>query len=160
MDSKGVRLPDGIDDVLEVITQQIESRFRMSLPELRQAVQAAPQANPEATDVVKWHGLLVESQTALERAEDNLLAALESRPSEVDDPALGLAHRVTVAVAARDGRATVVRWLLDPVAPGKQGLAAERLARLSRGARKGPAVQTSAPVRPATAPATGRGVLR
>ncbi|MFE0187983.1 hypothetical protein [Streptomyces sp. NPDC058989] len=153
-------MPDGIDDVLEVITQQIENRFRMSLPELQQAVQAAPQANPDATDVVKWHGLLIESQTALERAEDNLLAALESQPSEVDDPTLDLAHRVNVAVAARDGRATVVRWLLDPAAPGKQGLAAERLARLSRGAPKGPAVQTSAPIRPATAPATGRGALR
>src|SRR5205807_3153059 len=98
----------------------------------------------------------------LVRAEDDLLAALETQPSEVDDPTMDLAHRVNAAVSARDGRAMVVRWLLDPAAAGKQALAAERLARLSRSARKGPAVQTSAPIGPATASAlaTGRGVLR
>ena len=60
---------------------------------------------------------------------------------------MGLAHRVNAAVTTRDGRAMVVRWLLDPDAPGKKDLAAQRLARLRP--RSGPAVQTSAPNRPA-----------
>lgn len=155
-------MSDGMEDVVGVLTEQIEARFAMSMAELKAAVAVAPAANAEATGVVKWHGLLVESQAALERAEDALLAALETQPSEVDDPTMDLAHRVNAAVAARDGRAMVVRWLLDPAAPGKQGLAAERLARFSRGARTGPAVPTSAPVRPATtpAPAARGGVLR
>ncbi|MFI9755758.1 hypothetical protein [Streptomyces collinus] len=148
-------MSDGIEDVVGVLTEQIEARFSTSMIDLKDAVAVAPAANPEATDIVKWHGLLVESQAALVRAEDALLAALETQPSEVDDPTMDLAQRVNAAVSARDGRAMVVRWLLDPAAPGKQDLAAQRLARLSRGARKGPAVQTSAPVRPATAPLRG-----
>ncbi|MFJ6752198.1 hypothetical protein ACIQNI_29045 [Streptomyces sp. NPDC091266] len=152
---------DGADGVMGVITEQIEARFDMSFAELSRAVTAAPQANREATDVVRWHGMLAESQTVLENAEGSLLAELESQPSELDDRAMEMAHRVNAAVTARDGRAMVMRWLLDPDAPGKQNLAAERLARLSQGARKGPAVQTSAPARPANAPAaTGRGALR
>ncbi|MEV5506588.1 hypothetical protein [Streptomyces orinoci] len=157
-------MSDDIEDVVGVLTEQIEARFAMSMGELKAAVAVAPAANPEATDVVKWHGLLVESQTVLERAEDELLAALETQPSEVDDPTMDLAHRVNAAVSARDGRAMVVRWLLDPAAPGKQGLAAERLARLGRGSRQGPAVPTSPAIRPATAatpvPAARGGVLR
>ncbi|WP_406395072.1 hypothetical protein OG806_35625 [Streptomyces sp. NBC_00882] len=141
-------------DVVRVLTERIEARFDMGMDQLKAAVAAAPTANPDATDVVKWHGLLVEAQSVLERAEDELLAALHTQPSEVDDPTMGLAHRVNAAVTARDGRAMVVRWLLDPNAPGKKDLAAERLARLRP--RTGPAVQTSAPNRPAgsTAPAT------
>ncbi|MDJ0464672.1 MULTISPECIES: hypothetical protein [Streptomyces] len=156
---------DGFEDVVGVLTEQIEAHFEMGMDQLKAAVAVAPTAHPDATDVVKWHGLLVGSQTALDRAENDLLGALQSQPSEVDDPTMGLAHRVNAAVTARDGRAMVVRWLLDPAAPGKQGLAAERLARLSRGTRKGPAVQTSPPQRPAVAPApapvlrAGRGAL-
>ncbi|NJQ03358.1 hypothetical protein [Streptomyces zingiberis] len=157
---KEFSVPDGIEDVVGVLTEQIERRFEMSMDELTAAVDAAPDANPEATDIVKWHGLLTESQAALGRAEDDLLAALQRQHSEVDDPTLDLAHRVNAAVTTRDGRALVVRWLLDPDAPGKKDLAAERLARLNGGSRRGPAVPTSAPARPATAPATGRGVLR
>ncbi|OKI09398.1 hypothetical protein A6A06_01425 [Streptomyces sp. CB02923] len=145
-----------------VITGQIETRFDMSFAELQEAVTAAPQANREATEIVHWHGMLAESQHILERAEDQLVAELESQPDELDDQAMERAHRVNAAVTARDGRAMVVRWLLDPAAVGKQGLAAERLARLSRGARQGPAVQTSAPARTAPAPGPGaaRGVRR
>ncbi len=155
-------ISDGVEDVVGVLTEQIEARFTMSMEQLKAAVAVAPAANPDATDVVKWHGLLVGSQSALERAENELLAALETQPNEVDDPTMGLAHRVNAAVATRDGRALVVRWLLDPDAPGKKDLAAERLARLNRRARKGPAVQTSAPLRPATAPApqANKGALR
>ncbi len=146
-------ISDGTEDVVGVLTERIEAHFGMGMDRLKAAVALAPTANPDATDVVKWHGLLVDSQTLLDRAEDDLLAALETQPSEVDDPTMGLAQRVNAAVTARDGRAMVVRWLLDPDAPGKKDLAAERLARLNRGVRKGPAVPTSAPHRPAVAPA-------
>ncbi|MFF1272339.1 hypothetical protein ACFVZC_02750 [Streptomyces marokkonensis] len=152
-------MPDGIsdesEDVVGVLTERIEARFGMGMDQLKSAVAAAPTANPEATDVVKWHGLLVEAQSVLDRAEDDLVAALQTQPSEVDDPTMGgLAHRVNAAVTARDGRAMVVRWLLDPDAPGKKDLATQRLARLRP--RTGPAVQTSAPHRPAgtSAPAS------
>lgn len=142
----------GPEDVVGVLTEQVEAQFGMGMDQLKDAVAAAPTANPDATGVVKWHGLLLDAQSVLDRAEDDLLTALETQPSEVDDPTMDLAQRVNAAVTARDGRALVVRWLLDPDAPGKKGLAAERLARLS-GVRKGPAVQTSAPHRPAVAPA-------
>ncbi|CAL9410387.1 MULTISPECIES: hypothetical protein [Streptomyces] len=149
---------DAIDDVVGVLTEQIEIRFGMSMDQLKAAVAAAPTANSQATDVVKWHGLLLESQAALERAEDTLVAALDGQPSEVDDPTMELAHRVNAAVTARDGRAMVVRWLIDPEARGKQDLAARRLARL-RG-RQGPAVTTSPPPRPATTQQQGRSLAR
>ncbi|MFE1407849.1 hypothetical protein ACFW5D_30335 [Streptomyces sp. NPDC058770] len=144
---------DGSDDVVGVLTERIEAHFGMGMDQLKGAVAAAPTANPDATDVVKWHGLLVDSQAVLDRAEDGLLAALETQPSEVDDPTMSLAQRVNVAVIARDGRAQVVCWLLDLDAPGRKDLAAERLARLNRSARKGATVQTSAPHRPAVVPA-------
>ncbi|MET7737328.1 hypothetical protein ABZT02_39295 [Streptomyces sp. NPDC005402] len=144
-------ISDGAEDVVGVLTERIEARFAMDMDQLKAAVAAAPAANPAATDVVKWHGLLVEAQLVLDSAEDDLLAALDTQPSEVDDPAMGLAHRVNAAVATRDGRALVVRWLLDPDAPGKKELAAERLARLR--IHTGPAVPISAPHRPATTPA-------
>ncbi|WP_055607573.1 hypothetical protein [Streptomyces prasinus] len=153
-------MPDEAEDVVGVLTEQIEQRFGMNIGELKAAVTAAPEANRQATDIVRWHGLLTETQTVLERAEDDLLRALETQPSEVDDPTMDLAHRVNAAVSARDGRAMVVRWLLDPDAPGKRGPAADRLARFNRSQRPGPAVPTSAPARPATATTTGRGVLR
>ncbi|MFD7320617.1 hypothetical protein ACFV9D_05920 [Streptomyces sp. NPDC059875] len=153
-------MSDGIEDVVDVLTEQIEARFGMGMDELKAAVAAAPAANRDATDVVRWHGLLTESQEALERAEDALVAALESQPSEVDDPTMDLANRVNAAVTACDGRALVVKYLLDPHALGKQHLAAERLARLTPTTRRGPAVQTSTPVRPAAAPVPDRGAVR
>ncbi|MYU06121.1 hypothetical protein GTY81_20020 [Streptomyces sp. SID8366] len=151
-------MSDGIsadsEDVVGVLTERIEAHFDMGMGQLKATVAAAPMANPDATDVVMWHGLLVEAQSVLERAEDDLLAALQAQPSEVDDPTMALAHRVNAAVTTRDGRALVVRWLLDPDALGKKDLAAQRSARLRP--RTGPAVQTSAPSRPAgaAAPAT------
>lgn len=144
-------ISDGAEDVVGVLTERIEARFGVGMDQLKAAVAAAPTANPDASDVVKWHGLLAQAQSVLDRAEDDLLASLDTQPSEVDDPVRGLAHRVTAAVTARDGRAQVVRWLLDPDAPGKKELAAERLARLRP--RTGPAVQTSAPQRPMGTPA-------
>ncbi|MFE9970202.1 hypothetical protein ACFYRD_05440 [Streptomyces hirsutus] len=153
-------MSDDADDVVGVLTEQIEQRFSMNIETLKAAVTAAPDANCQATDVVRWHGLLTESQTVLERAGDDLLRALETQPSEVDDPTMDLAHRVNAAVSTRDGRAMVVRWLLDPDAPGKRGPAADRLARLNRSQRPGTAVPTRTAARPATALAAGQGVLR
>ncbi|WP_411574854.1 hypothetical protein [Streptomyces fradiae] len=144
-------IPDIGEDVVGVLTAQIEAHFAMGMDHLKAVVTNDPAANPYVTDVVKWHGLLLDAQSALDRAEDDLLAALETQPSEVDDLTMDLAHRVNAAVTARDGRALVVRWLLDPDAPGKTDLAAERLARLR--SRTGPAVQTSPARRTAGAPA-------
>ncbi|MGW0137527.1 hypothetical protein [Streptomyces calvus] len=152
-------ISNGTEDVVGVLAEQIEVRFGMDIDRLKAAVAAAPTANPAAADVVKWHGLLLASQAVLNRVEDDLLAALETQPSEIDDPTMDLAHRVNAAVTARDGRAMVIRWLLDSHAPGQQDLAAERLARF-RGTGRGPAVSTSPPPRPATVPQAGRGVLR
>ncbi|WP_405889810.1 hypothetical protein OG427_07100 [Streptomyces sp. NBC_00133] len=148
-------MPDGVDDVMGVITEQIEARFQMSLLELRQAVAAEPQANREATEVVHWHGLLVEAQRALEKAEDDLVGVLSTEPGELDDPAMDLAHQVNSAVSVRDGRAMVVRFLLDP---GKRGPGAWRGA--SPTASRGPALQTSPPARPVAPAASVRGVTR
>ncbi|WP_198358339.1 hypothetical protein [Streptomyces fildesensis] len=145
---------DSTQDVVGVLTDQIEAHFDMDIAQLKAAVAVQPTASPDATEVVRWHGLLVGAQSVLDRAEDDLLAALETQPSEVDDPTMGLAHRVNAAVTARDGRALVVRWLLDPGAPGKKDPAAQRPGQLQRADRTGPAVQTSVAPRPASAPAS------
>ncbi|MFJ5265497.1 hypothetical protein ACIQAC_34025 [Streptomyces sp. NPDC088387] len=153
-------IPHAVENVLGVLTDRIEARFAMCIDALEAAVAEVPTADPEAAEVVKWYGLLVEAQAVLDRTEDALLAALENQPSEVDDPRLELAERVNAAVTARDGRALVVRWLLDPDAPGKRGAAAEGPGRLLP--MPGPAVQTSAPYRfagtPAPGPRAGRSV--
>jgi hypothetical protein len=111
---------DGVEDVLEVIGRQIEERFQLSLPELGATIAAAPEDNAEARDVLYWYGLLAASQSALERSENELLAALGATPDQLSDDQMDLAHRVNAAVGSRDGRAMVVRHLLDPNAPGKQ----------------------------------------
>ncbi|MEU9735246.1 hypothetical protein [Streptomyces sp. NPDC048002] len=152
-------ISDGTVDVVDVLTEQIEARFGLSMEQLKAAVAAAPDANPDATDIVHWHGLLQESQTVLDRAEHDLMVVLATQPGPVADRTHALVRRVEAAVVTRDGRAQTVRWYLDPTAPGKQGLAAERLARL-RATRRGPAVPTSAPPRPATAPQAAKGVTR
>ncbi|MEK8146240.1 hypothetical protein NKH18_48425 [Streptomyces sp. M10(2022)] len=69
-------MPDTSEDVMSVLTERIEDRFQMPLADLRRAVEAAPQANPEATTLVHWHGLLAETQQALDTAEDALVEAL------------------------------------------------------------------------------------
>ncbi|MBB0246876.1 hypothetical protein FNQ90_22820, partial [Streptomyces alkaliphilus] len=114
-------MSDGTDDVVDVLTEQIERRFDMSMDELRAAVAAAPEAHGEATELVRWHALLTEAQTAVDTAEDDLLRAMETQTDRIDDPTMDIARRANNAVFARDGRAMVVRWLLDPEAPGKRG---------------------------------------
>ncbi|MEU4174795.1 hypothetical protein [Streptomyces sp. NPDC026589] len=157
-------MTDGLDDIVSVLTDRIETRFGMRLDLLRKAVAARPTAYPAATEAVTWHGRLVESQADLDRAEDALLAVLDTQSREIDDPALALAFQVDAAVQIRDGRAMVLRLLLDPDAPQKQGLAAQRLARLTRGDRTGPAVSASAPPHSTTSvpsvPVAGRSVRR
>ncbi|MFB7270747.1 hypothetical protein [Streptomyces sp. NPDC056244] len=145
-------MSDSADDVMTVITEQIEKRFGMGLPELRRAVAAAPDANSAATEVVYWHGLLSEAQTVLERAEDELVTVLHTRQGELDDPAMDLAHQVNTAVAVRDGRAVVITYLLDPDSPGKQNPGASRGPAPAAGHR--PALRTSPPARPATTTAS------
>lgn len=151
------------DDVIGVLTERIEQRFEMSLGDLAAAVAAAPQANPAATEIVHWHGLLTDAQADLERAEDELLAALATQHGEVDDPTVALAYRVNEAVTVRDGRAMTVRFLLDPDEALRARFAAHGTLRETAGARRGPAVTTSpaiptAPAAP-TLPATVRGAV-
>lgn len=149
---------DGSDDVLGVITGQIETRFGMSFTALRGAVEKSPDANPQATQVVYWHGMLSQAQTALEQAEDDLLAVLDTEPGPLGDPVMNLAQRVNAAVAVRDGRALIITHLLEPHTTGGQGTGT------SAARRRGPALRTSQPPPasvsvPAT-PAPAKGVGR
>ncbi|MER5828696.1 hypothetical protein ABT086_42510 [Streptomyces mirabilis] len=146
------------EDVIGVVTERIEDRFQMPLADLRRAVQAVPQAHPEATSVVHWYGLLAETQDALETAEDALVEALVTQSGELDDSAMELAHQVNAAVTARDGRAMVVDYLLDPHAPGKRGPGAWRGA--DPASRRAPALPTSAPALPETRGNPTRGAAR
>ncbi|GHD79380.1 hypothetical protein ACFQL8_19305 [Streptomyces goshikiensis] len=142
-------MPEELDDVLGTFARQIESRFQMPLHQLRRAVTAAPQANPEATAMARWYGLLEEAQEALSTAEDHLLAALDRAPAgELEDPVMALADRVNTLVAVRDGRAMVVRHLLDDNAPGRRAQGVWRGA-----ARTGPAIVTTPVARTAALPA-------
>ncbi|MFH9474459.1 hypothetical protein [Streptomyces globisporus] len=149
-------MPDVSEDVMSVLTERIEERFQMPLADLRRAVEKAPQANPEATALVHWHGLLTETQQALDTAEDALVEALGTQPADVlDDPVMELAHQVNSAVASRDGRAMVVNYLLDPNAPGKRGPGVWRGA--SPAARRAPALPTSPSTLPIARNTTARG---
>ncbi|WP_030661507.1 hypothetical protein [Streptomyces cellulosae] len=151
-------MPEFSEDVMGVVTERIEDRFQMPLADLRRAVQAAPQANLDATSVVHWYDLLVETQDALGTAEDALVEALGTQPGELDDDVMELAHQVNAAVTARDGRVMVVNHLLDPLAPGKRGPGAWRGA--GPAARRAPALPTSASALPSERSIPTRGVTR
>ncbi|MGW1974180.1 hypothetical protein [Streptomyces sp. NPDC001889] len=139
-------MPDESDDVMGVLAARIEEKFQMGLPALRRAVAFAPHASPAATEAVRWYALLATAQEALGRAEDALVEVLMSKPpGELDDPVMQLAHRVNAAFDIRDGRAMVLRQLLDPQAPGTPGVWRGTAAT----ARRGPAPTTSTPARPA-----------
>ena len=143
-------MPEELDDVLGAFAQQIEARFHMPLHQLLEAVKAAPQANSDASTVARWYGLLEEAQGVLDRAEDDLVDALGRAPAgELDDPVMALADRVNTLVTVRDGRAMVVRHLLDDNARGNRSTPGAW-----RGAvRTGPAIQTTPVARPTAAPA-------
>ncbi|MFZ3470424.1 hypothetical protein ACODT4_15345 [Streptomyces sp. 2.9] len=150
-------MPEELDDVLAAFTQQIQARFQMPLHQLRDAVTAAPEASPDATTVVRWYGYLEEAQGLLSRAEDDLVLALDQAPvGELDDPVMALADRVNALVAVRDGRAMVVRHLLDDNAPGR------RTPGPWRGTvRTGPAIETTPVARPSAVPSVPvRGGMR
>ncbi|MFH9071423.1 hypothetical protein [Streptomyces alboflavus] len=152
-------MPDDADDVMGVITQQIEARFQMPLADLRRAVAAAPHANNDATVVVKWYGMLTEAQEVLEKAEDALVAALDSAPGDVlDDSVMALAHQVNAAVAVRDGRAMVVRHYTDPNSLGRRGPGAWRGAEVAP--RRSPALQTAPAPSTPTPSVPVRGAVR
>ncbi|MEU7601902.1 hypothetical protein [Streptomyces sp. NPDC041003] len=150
-------MSEELDDVLGTFAQQIEARFQMPIRQLRDAVTAAPEANPDATTVARWYGHLEEAQGALSRAEDELVLALDRAPvGELEDPVMALADRVNTLVAVRDGRAMVVRHLLDDNAPGKRVPGAWRGA-----SHTGPAIPTTPVARPAAVPAVPvRGGMR
>ncbi|MFC8198948.1 hypothetical protein ACFUTV_26665 [Streptomyces sp. NPDC057298] len=151
-------MPEFSEDVMAVVTERIEDRFQMPLADLRRAVQAAPQANPEATSVVHWYGLLAETQDALDAVEHALVESLGTQPGELDDAIMELAHQVNAAVTARDGRVMVVNFLLDPLIPGKRGPGVWRGA--SPAARRALALPTSAPALPGERGNPTRGVTR
>ena len=154
-------MPDA-DDVLGVLTEQIQSRFQMPVAELRRAVAAAPQAHPDATTIVRWHGLLTEAQQVLDRAEDALAEALAQHVDTVPDgefvelpeQVMQLADMVNIAHTVRVGRAMSLAHFLDPQAIGNRGSGTWRAA---APARRGPALPTAAPSLPATAQAPVRG---
>ncbi|MEW1633563.1 hypothetical protein ACWC98_21495 [Streptomyces goshikiensis] len=144
-------IPDVFDgDVLGLFAARIEAQFGLGMRELTQAVHAAPQAHPGATQAVHWYGLLSQAQQVLETAEDTLLAALETAVGDqLDDPVMELAHRVNHAVAARDGRAMTLRFLLQDPA---------ETARIQQ--RFGPRVTTTLPTSVPAQPARIRGGTR
>ncbi|WP_308404202.1 hypothetical protein [Streptomyces sp. ATCC 21386] len=158
-------MPDA-DDVLGVLTEQIQSRFEMPIADLRRAVAAAPQASPDATTIVRWHGMLTEAQHVLDRAEDALAEALARHVDTVSDGefvelpehVMQLADTVNIAHTVREGRAMTVRHLLDPQAIGNRSPGAWR--GIAPAARRGPALPTAAPSLPATAQAPVRGAAR
>jgi hypothetical protein len=154
---------DESDDVMRVLTEQIESRFGMSVTSLRRAVAFAPHVSPPAVEVVRWHGLLATAQSALERAEDALVAVLDTVPGDLEedhDRIMYFANRVNESVQIRDGRASVLTFLLDPEAPGTHGPAAWRGAVPAHRQGK-PALPTTTPALPTVPSAlVGRGMAR
>jgi hypothetical protein len=144
-------IPDVFDgDVLGLFAARIEAQFGLAMSELAQAVHAAPQAHPGATQAVHWYGLLSQAQQAVETAEDALVAALDTAVGDqLDDPVMELAHRVNHAVAARDGRAMTLRFLLQ--APAEQARIQQRF---------GPRVTTTLPTPVPAQPVRIRGGVR
>lgn len=144
-------IPDVFDgDVLGLFAARTEAQFGLAMSELAQAVQAAPQAHPGATQAVHWYGLLSQAQQAVETAEDALVAALDTAVGDqLDDPVMELAHRVNHAVAARDGRAMTLRFLLQ--APAEQARIQQRF---------GPRVTTTMPTPVPAQPVRIRGGVR
>ncbi|MET9374018.1 hypothetical protein ABZX98_07690 [Streptomyces sp. NPDC002992] len=143
--------PDFLDgEIVAVLAEQIETHFTMSLPELARAVKAAPHAHAGATNVVHAYGLLTQAQSAVEKTEDALLAALETAVGEIlDDPVMGLAQQVNEAVELRDARAERLRFLLD-VPAGKPEMRT----------RPAPRLTTTLPAAAPAQPARISGVAR
>jgi hypothetical protein len=152
--------PVDADGVLEVLAAEVRERFGRSLGDLRTLTATQPDRAPGAGEVLRWFDQVIEAQKFLEDAEDALVDVLAAGGTEpLTEDQMDLAATVDAAVTIRDGRAMTVRFLLDPDAPGKQNQAARGEA---LGVRRPPALTTSMPPRPATAPAsaTAAGVRR
>ncbi|MCY0931530.1 hypothetical protein OTB20_36175 [Streptomyces sp. H27-H1] len=100
------------DDVLDVLTRHIEAEFELPLGHLLQDAVAIGRAHP-ATEVLRWYGLTAEAEAVVEQAEDTLLAAIGPAPGKLAPSQMVIAHQVNTAVAARDGRAMVLRRLIN-----------------------------------------------
>lgn len=140
--------PVDADGVLEVLAAEIRERFGHSLENLRTLEATQPDRVPGASEVLRWFDQVTEAQLFLEDAENALVDVLvtaESAPLTEDQ--MVLAATVDAAVTVRDGRALVVRFLLNPDAPGKKNAAVKGEA---LGVRRPPALTTSMPPRPAT----------
>lgn len=148
--------PVDADGVLEVLAAEVRERFGHSLGDLRTLAAAQPDRAPGASEVLRWFDQVTEAQLFLEDAENALVDVLVTADTEpLTEDQMDLAATVDAAVTVRDGRALVVRFLLNPDAPGKQVGAAKGEA---LGVRRPPALTTSMPPRPAipaSAPAGG-----
>ncbi|MFE9686786.1 hypothetical protein [Streptomyces sp. NPDC006285] len=148
-------------DVVGVLTEQIEGHFGMSMDQLQAVVAAGPVGNPATTasEVVKWHGMVLDSQAAFDRAEQELFTVLQTGPSEASSPSQDLIDRVAAAAASREGRALVVRWLLKSDASGAHDVTAGQPAR-SRETRRDTSVAPTTAPPAASAPHPGRSAVR
>ncbi|MFB7025878.1 MULTISPECIES: hypothetical protein [unclassified Streptomyces] len=135
--------PDFLDgEIVAVLAGRIEARFGTPLDELIRSADQ-PSATVGLTSVIHAYGLLTQAQSALEEAEDALVAALETATGEVvDDPVMSLAHQVNQAVEVRDTYAQWVRALVEvPAGPQR--------ARTSPAPRLTTTLPVAAPARPA-----------
>jgi hypothetical protein len=144
--------PVDADGVLEVLAAEVRERFGHSLEDLRTLAADQLDQVPGASEVLRWFDQVTEAQQFLEDAEDALAGVLATAGTEpLTGDRMDLARTVDAAVIVRDGCALVVRFLLNPDAPGKESGAAKGEA---LGVRRPPALTTSMPPRPA-APAVG-----
>nr|WSX75888.1 hypothetical protein OH826_19745 [Streptomyces sp. NBC_00899] len=144
--------PVDADGVMEVLAAEVRERFGRSLGDLRTLAAAQPHQAPGASEVLRWFDQVTEAQKFLEDAENALVDVLAAGGTEpLTEDQMDLARTVDAAVTVRDGRARVVRFLLDSDAPRRESEPArgEEL-----GVRRPPALTTSMPPRPAAAPAS------
>jgi hypothetical protein len=153
--------PADPDGVLEVLAAEVCERFGRSLEELRALAAARPEQAPGASEVLRWFDQVTEAQQFLEDAENALVDVLADAGAGAEaltEDQMDLAHTVDAAVTVRDGRALIIRFLLNPDAPGTQDgpVRVEGL-----GVRRPPALSTGMPPRPAApASATAAGARR
>ncbi|WP_328939266.1 hypothetical protein OG288_37260 [Streptomyces tauricus] len=148
-------------DVVGVLTKEIEGHFAMAMDQLKAEVAAGPVGAPATTasEVVRWHGMVLDSQAAFDRAEQELLTVLQTGPSDASRPVQDLIDRVAAAAASREGRALVVRWLLKSDASGAPDVTAGQPAR-SHGTRRTTPVAPTTASPAASAPQPGRSAVR
>lgn len=144
--------PADADGVVEVLAAEVRERFGHSLQDLRSLVATEPEQVRGAGEVLRWFDQLLEAQQFLADAEDALVDVLATGSEPLSEDQMELARTVDAAVTVRDGRALVVRFLLNPDAPGKRIGAAQGEA---LGVRRPPALTAGMPPRPAVAAAQG-----